>query len=128
MRIARPLLFFACLCAFTAISKSQPAPGGGLNAFLFAKGSPSPTVGGVDVTVTQQPTNGWKCTDITLRVIDVMNAKTLAEYSVANPKASETKAFAGFASDLKVRVYGIATFDNMGILDFRELEAFVTTK
>ncbi len=128
--LARPFLLFACLCTFTAISQSQPAPPGrgGINLIQWGTGSPAPTTGGVDVTVTIQPTTGWTCTELLIRVINADTAMTLAEHTTENPGASVSKSFTGLGSNVKLRVTADATFQNGPSFDFKDLEAFVTTK
>src|SRR5436309_1843057 len=112
MRALRPFLLLGLLVAFVAIAQSQPAPGGGYNSVDFAKGSPTPTPGGVDVTVTQRPTSGYTCTEITIRVVRVSDAKTLDSCTFQNPAPIVSKSFTGLGNGVEVRVDVQATFQN----------------
>ena len=126
--LVRPLLLFAALCGFAAISQSQPAPGGQVNFFLWTMGYPTPTVGGVDTSVNVSSATGWTCTDVTLRVIDGKTNKTLGEYSVENPGAVVSKSFTGLESMISIWVTGDAVFKNGAAFDFKQLETLTTTK
>ena len=129
MRLLRPLLLFGCFCGFAASSQSQVGEGtGGVNLFLWGADSPSPTVGGLDATVLDTPTSGWTCTQIVLRTIDDNTNQTLDTFTATNPGATVSHSFTGYASKLYVRVTGDATFQNGANLDFKDLEAYVTTK
>jgi hypothetical protein len=128
MRAARPFLLLALVCAVVAVAHSQTAPGAGLNLLQFAKGSPNPAKGGVDVGVTQKPTAGFTCTEITIRVVRVSDAKTLDTHTVANPGATLHKSFSGLPGNTQVRVAVEATFKSGGKFDFRDIEARVITK
>src|SRR5262245_45980992 len=85
MRVVRPLLLLGLPLAFVALAFSDPVPGGGYNQLDFAKGSPAPTKGGVDVSVNQKPTAGYTCVKITVRVVDVSNGQTLDKCDFVNP-------------------------------------------
>ncbi len=133
MRLLRPIVLFVFLCGLTASTQSQvvepiSGTGTGYNIFLWAAGSPVGTIGGVDASVTITPTTGWVCTSVTLRVIDDTTNKTLGEYTVENPGMTVSKSFTGFDSNLAVRVTGNVTFQNGAMFDFKDLEAYVTTK
>ena len=129
MRTAvRPLLFFVLLCGFTAAAQSGPVPGGGINVIAFAAGTPTPTVGGVDVTVTQKATTGYTCTEIIVRVIDDKTGKTLATEQVTNPANSISKSFAGFGSGTQIQVTADGTFQKGTTFDFPFIQQVVTTK
>jgi hypothetical protein len=134
MRLLPPLLLFGFFCVFTASSQSQVVgtsgadTGGGVNLFLWGPGSPSPTVGGLDATALDTPTSGWTCTEVVIRTIDDSTNQTLDTYTATNPGATVSHSFTGYASKLYVRVTGDATFQNGANLDFKDLEAYVTTK
>lgn len=129
MRTAtRLFLLTGLLVAFVALAQSQPPPGGGYNLLDFAKGSPTPTKGGVDVTVMNKPTLGYTCTEITIRVIRKSDAKTLDSCTFNQPGPSVSKSFTNLANNLDVLVAVEATFENNGNFDFKDIEAYVTTK
>ena len=125
--LVRPFLLFAALCGFAAISQSQPAPGGQVNVFVWTSMYPVPMAGGVNTSVDITPAPSWACTDVTIRVIDAGTNKTLGEYSVENPGGTVQKGFGGLPNNLKVRVTADGVFKNGALLDFKQLEAFVTT-
>lgn len=127
-RLAKPLLFFAALCGFTAAGQSQPAPGGGYNIMTWQRGYPAATTGGVDAKVVLKASSGWTCTEAVFRVIDDDTNETLDTATIANPGGSASKSFTGLPNNLKVRVTAESTFENKGAYEFKTLEAFVTTK
>ncbi len=135
LHIARPIGLFIILSSFASYSLSQTepltqrAPDGAVNIIWWAKGSPAPANGGVDVTIDVKPAaNGWKCTDLTIRVTNAETAKTLAEYSVMNPGPVVSKSFSGFENNLKIRITTEALFYKNGLYDFKYIQAYVTTK
>jgi hypothetical protein len=128
MRAVRPFLLLGLVCAVVGVANSQTAPGVGLNLLQFAKGSPTPAKGGVDVGVTQKPTAGFTCTEITIRVVRVSDAKTLDTHTVANPGATVKKSFTGLPANTEVRVAVEGTFKSGGKFDFKDIEARVMTK
>jgi hypothetical protein len=127
----RPFLVLTVMCGFTAISRSeigQPVPGGGVNILEFQKGLPTPTNGGVDVSVTQRPTAGYTCTKMTIRVIDNASGQTIGTYVVDNPGGVVTKSFTGLGNSKEIQVTANATFQNGTMFDTKSIEAVVTTK
>lgn len=127
-RVTRPLCLFVFLCGFAALTQSQPAPGGGYNLLIWQKDHPAATVGGVDLAVTIKPTTGWKCTEVTFRVIEDDSGKTLETKTIADPDPSVSWSCTGLKSNLKVRVTADATFQNQDDFNFKDLEEWVTTK
>jgi len=129
MRAAvRPFLLLGVLFAFVAIAQSDPVPGGGYNQLDFGKGSPSATKGGVDVTVTDKPTAGWKCTEITIRIVRASDGQTLDTATFSNPGASVSKSFTGLGNNVTLSVAVSATFQSGTMFDFKDLEAMVVTQ
>ena len=128
MRAVRTFLLLGLLVAVAALAQSQPAPGGGINLLNFRLGSPSPTKGGVDVTVTARPTAGYTCTEITVRVVRVSDGKTLDSCTFQNPGGMVSKSFTGLGSNVGVRVDVQATFQNGSWFDFRDRDTTVTTR
>jgi len=129
MRAAvRPLLVFVLLLSSASVSQSDNAPGGGVNSVAFNRSSPAPTSGGVDVAVTQQPTVGYTCTRVTIRVLDNATGATLASYSVENPAAGVSKSFVGLGNNKEVQVTVDAVFRNGVMFDFKSIQSVVTTK
>lgn len=126
--VVRSSLLIALLAVVVAAAQSQPAPGGGYNLLNFGKGTPAPTAGGVDVIVTNKPTPGYKCTEITIRVVRASDGQTLDKFTASNPGMTVNKSFNGLANNLKVRVAVEATFQNGNWFDFKDIEAFITTK
>lgn len=122
----RPLLLFTFLVAYTAVVHSQP--GGGVNQLTWNPGSPAPTSGGVDTSVSIKPTAGYVCTECTIRVIDATTLKTLDSYTVENPGKAVTKSFTGLGSGTKVDITVDCIFQSGGTFDFKDLLAQVTTK
>jgi hypothetical protein len=94
----------------------------------FAKGSPSATTGGVDVTVTDKATTGYTCTEITIRIVRVSDNQTLDSATFSNPGASVSKSFTGLGNNVNVRIDVSATFKSGTLFDFKDLEATVTTR
>lgn len=131
MRLAvRPLLVFVSLFGATAAARPEvgvPVPVG-LNSVAFKGGSPSPTVGGVDVAVEPKPAAGYACTKIVIRVIDNATGATLDTHSVNNPPATVTKSFAALGSNKQVQVTVDATFTSGDLVDTKQIDAVVTTK
>jgi hypothetical protein len=123
--LVRPFLLFATLCGFTALSQSQPAPGGGYNFVLWSGGSPSWAKNGVNVSVDLRPTVGYTCTEVTLRVIEKNTGKTLGEYGKLKPGNATSKAFTGIPTNVELRITADATFQNGGSFDFKSIEIFL---
>ena len=128
MRAVRPFLLLGLLAAFFALAQSQPEPGGGVNLLNFGKGAPTPTTGGVDVSVTNKPTTGYTCTEIKIKIVRVSDGQTLDSCTLTNPGAMVSKSFTGLGSGVKVNVVVQATFQNGGTLDFKDIETTVTTQ
>jgi hypothetical protein len=133
--LARPIGLFIILGGFAnySLSQTEPltqrAPDGAVNIIWWAKGSPAPTNGGVDVTIDVKPAaNGWVCTDLIIRVTNPATGKTLGEYTVMNPGPAVSKSFSGFENNLKIRITTEALFHNNGLYDFKYIQAYVTTK
>jgi hypothetical protein len=134
MRAAvRPLVFFVALCGFTTAAHSQSGIGGGstfdLNYLGWAKDSPKAAVGGVDVTVNYQPTMGYTCTKVVIRVIDDATGKTIDTFTAEPPNAKVvTTSFPGLGSNRTVQVTAEAIFQSGEVFDTQQLEAVVTTQ
>jgi hypothetical protein len=131
MRLAvRPLLVFVLLFSATAAARSEvgvPVPVG-LNSVAFKAGSPSPTVGGVDVAVDQKAGPGYACSRVVIRVIDNATGATLETHRVNNPPATVTKSFAALGSNKEVQVTVDATFISGDLVDQKQVDAVVTTR
>lgn len=133
MRLARPLLFFVFLGGFTAAAQSQtgppPGPPSGTNFFMWNPNSPTPTKGGVDLSVTFIPATGWTCTEVKFQVIDDKSSEELGEFVQPNPTGmTVSKSFNGYASDLKLRIIASAIFKNGTTLDPKDMENYAVTK
>jgi hypothetical protein len=134
MRAAvRPLAFFVALCGFTATAQSQSEDRivsvSDLNYLGWGKGSPTPTTGGVDVVVNYQPTMGYTCTKVVIRVIDNATGKTLDTFTSEPPTARiVTNSFTGLGSNKMIQVTAEAVFQNGEVYDTQQIEAVVTTQ
>ncbi len=129
MRAAvRPFLLLGVLFAFVTTAQPDPVPGGGYNLLDFAKGSPSATKGGVDVTVTDKATAGYKCTEITIRIVRASDGQTLDTATFSNPGGSVSKSFTGLGNNVNIRIDVSATFQGGTQFDFKDLEATVATQ
>ncbi len=135
MRAAvRPLLFFALLCAFTAVAHSQPESTtdltaiGGTNYLGWSKGSPSATVGGVDVIAIDKAILGYTCTKIVIRVIDDATGATLDTITINNPGSPATASFTGLGNNRRVRIQVDATFQNGNLFEALQITGTVTTQ
>jgi hypothetical protein len=132
--LVRPFLLFAILCTVASVSQSQvqppppPPPPGGLNTFVWTKGFPAPTVGGVDVSVDIGPAPGWKCTEVTFRVTDAATFVVLGEHTEFNPGAVFAHSFGGMANNLPIRITAEGVFQNMGSFDVKQISTNDTTK
>lgn len=128
--LVRPLVLFALLATFTAAVQSQDGTTGagtpGTNLLLFAAGSPSPTTGGVNVSLTVKPTSGYTCTSITIAIVD-QEGNTLATATIKNPGATVNQSFTGLQSGITVDVVVNSVFQNGADFDYPYLEASVTT-
>lgn len=140
MRAAVRLSFFVVLMSsITATANAQiiepadpgqllqPVPGGGVNDLAFARGSPSATTGGVNVSATPTPTTGYVCTKVTIRVIDNATGMTLDTYIVNNAVRVVTKSFTGLGSNKQIQVTVDAIFQSGETFDTKHIEAVVTT-
>jgi hypothetical protein len=134
MRLVRPLLFFAFLGVFAAAAQSQTGPPGGpgmggVNFFVWEPNSPTPTKGGVDLSVKFIPTTGYTCTEVKFQVIDHETAVELDEFVQPNPTGMVvSKSFNGYASNLKLRIVASAVFKNGTTLDPKDMENYALTK
>jgi hypothetical protein len=140
MRAAVRLSFFVVLASSLTVTANarilepidlnpllQTELDGGVNNLVFSKGSPAPTTGGVNVSAQAQPTTGYVCTKITVRVIDNATGMTLDTYIVNNPVRIVTKSFTGLGSNKEIQVTVDAVFQNVDIFDAKHIEAVVTT-
>ena len=135
----RPLFLAALICSPTVSAHAQVIGSGGsgpsiqstrsdgVNDLSFASGSPTPTTGGVNVSVAVAPTTGYSCTRITIRVIDNATGMTLDTYRVDNPGQLVTHAFTGLGGSREIEVTVDAIFQSGGLFDPKHIEAVVTT-
>jgi hypothetical protein len=131
MRAAARSFLLLVLIAFAAAeADAQPGPGGGVNQLSFQAGSPSPTVGGVDVAVTQKATTGQKCIKMVIRVIDNASGMLLDSHAINDPPESVMKSFAGLGNNRQVQVSVTATFKVKGddAVEAKSISAVVTTR
>jgi len=130
----RPVVFFALLAIFAAVVQSQEgngtggeSDGPGTNFLLFSPGSPSATTGGVNVSISIQPTTGYTCTSVTISAVN-QSGTTLATATIKNPGETATQNFTGLGSNVNVTIVVNSVFQNGGQFDYPYLEANVTTK
>ena len=121
------------LCLLNAAVHSQDSAttevaGPGVNFLLFAANSPSPTSGGVDVSLTIQPAPTYTCTSVTISIVDPSTNKTLATQTFTNPGATVNQSFNGLANNLPVQVVVDSVFQSGSNFDFPYLSANVTTQ
>lgn len=126
--VLRPLVFIGLLLGVCSAAHSQPVPGGGVNFAYFNPGSPTPTVGGVDVSVFLKPTLGWKCNSAEIVVIENASGKTLDSKEILNPGNPTNVSFTKLDSKLEVQVAVTATFQCGILLEVKFFDAVVTTK
>jgi hypothetical protein len=131
--LSRPLSFLLILVFFSAVVQSQEGgmggngDGPGTNILLFATGSPSATKGGVNVSITIQPTSGYTCTNVTISCVD-QNGNTLATATIEDPGSTVTQSFTGLGSGVVVNVVVNSTFQNGNEFAYPFLQATVTTQ
>ena len=127
--LVRPLLLFGVLCGFTTHGQSHVSVAPAINTLVWTNGFPKSLVGGVDVSVDLGPAAGWKCTNVTILVVDAATNKTLDSYEVDDPAGLVVaKTFTGLKSNLKVRVTAEATYENAGTFEPKQIQTTVTTK
>jgi hypothetical protein len=98
----------------------------GINLITFAAGSPTPTVGGVNVTVNIQPTTGYTCNAVTISVLD-SNNNQLGTTTIIKPGATASASFTGLGSGTAIEVLVDATFQFGNMYDFKDISANTTT-
>jgi hypothetical protein len=140
-RLIRPLALVVLLASLTASLQSQDDSSGdptstssgnptglaGFNQLNFAANSPTPTQGGVDVSLTIQPNTGFTCTSVTIAVVDANTLQTLATATIPNPGATVTQSFTGLGSGVAVTIDVTSVFQNGNQFDTPYLEGAVTT-
>jgi hypothetical protein len=130
--LLRPIALFAFLALCTTAVQSQQPGGvdGGVappgNGMLFAPGSPSPTKGGVDVSVTISPATGYTCTSVTISCVD-QNGKTIATTTINNPGATAAQSFTGLGNGVNVTVVVNSVFQAGNQFDYPYLEGSAIT-
>jgi hypothetical protein len=126
-RLARPVMVFALLCAFTYSQSRAAAPP--INTLVWTKGFPKALVGGVDVSVDLGPAAGWSCTNVTMLVVDDATGKAVDDYDQDDPPGLVVAhTFTGIKRSLKVRVSVDATFSDGNNFDVKQIQTYVTTK
>lgn len=140
MRAAvRPLLFISVLYSFTAVTHSRlqadhdsgsdaDSTIGGGNYLGWSKNSPTPTVGGVDVSAVTRLGPGFTCTSIVVRVIDSTTLATLDTITINNPGSPATASFTGLGSNRAVQVRVDATFQDGNQFETLQITAPITTR
>jgi hypothetical protein len=131
--LLRPFVFIALLTVFTSNAQAQQGGSGGGNppppagnTITFVPGSPSATVGGVDVSIAINAAAGFTCTSVTISCVD-HNNKTLATVTINNPGATASQSFMGLGSGVAVTIQVNSVFQSGNQFDYPYLEDTVTT-